>query len=135
MNAPEIDSERLTFLRAVDDAADLEVDDFEARFIESALRYQTTSPAFSDKQRSVIDRMWCKYGPRLRNPQSAIVNRQLPETVPGKCAWLLLREGAAHRTRCGLAVAEGKNFCAEHMQERARVQEKLREANRRKLRA
>ena len=58
------DSERMTFLRALDNA-DFEVTNWEAEFIAKALKYQTTSPAFSDKQREVIDKMWRTYSHQL----------------------------------------------------------------------
>ena len=65
MKAPQFDSERLTFLRDLDHAADIEVTDFEAKFIESALKFSSTAPAFSDRQRIVIDEMFHTYGYRL----------------------------------------------------------------------
>lgn len=134
MTAPRLDSERMTFLRALDDAPDVDVTDFEARFIERALRYQTTSPAFSEKQREVVDEMFRTYGHRVpmspHKPQ--IANLRLPETQPGKCAWLLTREGAARQTRCGGAVGAGRIFCPDHEQERARVAAQMKAANRRR---
>jgi len=138
MNAPELDSERLTFLRALDAAEDIEVTDWEAGFIASAFKFSSTSPAFSEGQRVAIDRMWCRYGPHLKiaNRKSQIANLNLPETVPGKCAWLVGHPDDPHRRlRCGQPVAEGKNFCAAHQAERERVAAQLRDANRRKLRS
>lgn len=136
MNSPTCDSERMTFLRALDDAADVDVTDFEARFIESALKFQTTSPAFSERQREVVDGMFKAYGHRVKGP--AVTDRRsnaLPEPITGQCAWLVKREGAARQTRCGQPIVEGRNFCAEHETERERVKAKLREFNLRKMRS
>jgi hypothetical protein len=122
MNPPSIDSERLTFLRALDAAQDIEVNNFEALFIESALRYQTTSPAFSEKQRAIIDRIWCRYGPRLpesaiRNPQSAI----LPTATAGTCGYII-RDDSGRPQHCGAPAAvklpRGLELCAEHDRQR-----------------
>lgn len=134
MNTPVCDSERLTFLRALDEAADVDVTDFEARFIESALRYQTGAILFSDRQREVIEQMFRTYGHRvpIANRKSQIANHKLPETVPGRCAWLLPREDGRGQRRCNEPVADGKNFCLPHFEERQRVIARLRDQRARK---
>lgn len=117
----KFDSDRMTFLRALDEAADVDVTEFEARFIENALKYQTTSPAFSDRQREVVDKMFKMYGHRVKIPVSAdrVPQRTLPECPADRCGWLVGRGEAGGQRRCGEPVAAGKNFCAAHMQERA----------------
>ncbi len=117
----KFDSDRMTFLRALDEAVDVDVTEFEARFIENALKYQTASPAFSDRQREVIEKMFKTYGHRVKIPVSAyrVPQRPLPECPPDRCGWLVGRGEADGQKRCGAPVAEGKNFCAAHMQERA----------------
>lgn len=56
------DSERLTFLRALDESVNVEVTDWKAKFIESAMKWHTGAVLFSERQRAVIDELAKKYG-------------------------------------------------------------------------
>lgn len=59
---PELlDSDRRTFVQALD-AADFEVTDWEAGFIESCLKFRS----YTDKVRAQIDRLIGKYGHRVK---------------------------------------------------------------------
>ncbi len=56
------DSDRLEFLKRLDASDDIEVTDWEARFIESAMNRHTGAILFSDRQREVIAELFRKYG-------------------------------------------------------------------------
>ena len=55
------DSIRRSFLDALDDAENINVSDWEARFIET----NVFTMSFSEAQREAIDKMIFKYGKRL----------------------------------------------------------------------
>ena len=59
------DGERMQFLRALDATERVELSDWEAKFIDTAFRYQTGAVRFSESQRQVIELMAEKYGGRL----------------------------------------------------------------------
>ena len=139
MKPPELDSERLTFLRTLDAAEDIEVDNFEAKFIASQFKYQTGAILFSDKQRQVIDRIWCRYGPRLaksrvQSPESKVRTSTVPA---GKCGFLE-RSAAGPQRCCGqpavLTLPRGLQLCADHERQRADALRHQREAKNQKLR-
>lgn len=56
------DSERLEFLKRLDASEDIEVTDWEAKFLESAMKWHTGAILFSDRQREVIAELFRKYG-------------------------------------------------------------------------
>lgn len=61
------DQDRLAFLKALD-WADVEVSDWEAKFLESNLARAVgpTGEVFSAKQREIIDGMIARYGERVK---------------------------------------------------------------------
>lgn len=56
------DTNRRDFLRKLDDAKNISVDDFEARFIENNMNRSSFSP----KQREIIDQMIERYGKAVK---------------------------------------------------------------------
>lgn len=56
------DAQLADFLKAIDNAKDVEVSDFEAQFIGSNL----TRTHFSPKQRAIIERMISQYGSKIK---------------------------------------------------------------------
>lgn len=62
------DKDRCAFLQNLDEA-DVEISDFEARFLESNLARLATAPddyvPFTSKQRSVIEQLYTKYNEHI----------------------------------------------------------------------
>jgi len=56
------DAQLADFLKALDNAKDIEVDDWDAGFIGTNLNRQSFSP----KQRVIVERMIERYGSRLK---------------------------------------------------------------------
>ncbi len=59
------DSERLTFLRALNDSDRVAVTDWEDKFLANAINCHSGAVLFSDRQRDVIDGLFQKYGGEL----------------------------------------------------------------------
>lgn len=66
------DSQRFEFLKSLDNDEEHEVTDWEAGFLESCIKFNSSrqSPIFSVKQRQVIENLVKKYGPTYQ-PKSS----------------------------------------------------------------
>ena len=76
----KFDSDRMTWLRALGAVNGVCLTPFEESFVKSALRFQTTSPAFSAKQRDVVEEMFKKYGHLVTVPVESYRVPQNPKS-------------------------------------------------------
>lgn len=116
------DQFRVEFLLALDASEDVQVTEWEARFLESFLKRPDCKTAtFSDNQRRAIDWMVREYAHRLTiKAERGTKNAKIPDSRKGECAWLV--RGLTGQERCGLPArrvnALGLELCKAHEQQR-----------------
>jgi len=105
------DIERGKFLKSLD-AAEIEVSDFEASFIETFLKYENGF-RWSEPRRMACDKMRKVYESRVSRAGSRVTFQPIPSIQPGKCSYLI--RGEAGQVRCGQPATErnahGAEFC------------------------
>lgn len=130
------DRERLEFLRRLDAAEDVNVNEWEADFIGNFIK----SPrGMTPKQRECVDEMRKRYEHQL--PQWKAESRkqkvEIPDSLPGQCGYFV-RGDAGGQVRCGKPASHktnlGLELCQEHWDTRVRFEAKLRELKTRRSR-
>ena len=126
---------RTEFMRALD-ASDLEVTEWEAKFLGTFKEHVNPQNFWigSPGRRRSADNMRKSYGPRLGKPPAKSAAYQIPPSIPGRCNYLIRADG--RQQRCGLPAetlhGNGLEYCADHARERERWRKHMDEINRRR---
>jgi hypothetical protein len=143
------DAQRLDFLKRLDNA-EFEVTEWEAEFIASILKTEArfaqamktmgakvSQISFTDRQRAKIDQMRGEYEHRLGSAKAEVRSAKLPESVPGKCDFLIRENGQTRR--CGepaiKTLSRGLQLCEAHEAQRQLEIERQRQFRTRHMRS